>query len=82
MGVVAIGRVLSINHKTVSRWLVQTAQALTANPPQTEACSLIEIDELCTFIAKKIPMLALARGGLHLWQSPQLCLWKKDDQNR
>jgi hypothetical protein len=43
---------------------------------------LIEIDELCTFIAKKIPMLALASGGLQLWQGPRLCLWKKDDQNR
>ena len=27
-------------------------------------------------------MLALASGGLHLWQGPRLCLWKKDDQNR
>ena len=31
---------------------------------------------------KKISMLALASGGLHLWQGPRLCLWKKDDQNR
>ena len=30
---------------------------------------------------KKISMLALASGGLHLWQGPRLCLWKKDDQN-
>ena len=55
MGMRAIGRVLGIHHKTVSRWLVQAAQALPANPPQTEACSFIEIDELCTFIAKKNP---------------------------
>ena len=34
------------HHKTVSRWLVQAAQALPANPPQTEVCSFIEIDEL------------------------------------
>ena len=53
MGIRAIGRVLNIHHKTVSRWLVQAAQALLASPPQTEACSFIEIDELCTFIAKK-----------------------------
>ena len=26
-------------------------------------------------------MLALASGGIHLWQGPRLCLWKKDDQN-
>ena len=49
----AIGRVLGIYHKTVSRWLVQAAQALPANSSQTQACSFIEIDELCTFIAKK-----------------------------
>ena len=55
MGMLAIGRVLGLHHKTVSRWLVQAAQALTANPPQTEVCSFIEIDELCTFIAKKNP---------------------------
>jgi len=55
MGMRAIGRVLSIHHKTVSRWLVQAAQALSASSPQTKACSFIEIDELCTFIAKKNP---------------------------
>ena len=46
MGMRAIGRVLSIHHKTVSRWLVQAAQALSESSPQTEACSFIEIDEL------------------------------------
>ena len=64
-----VGGVPGIHHKTVSRWLVQT-------------CSFIEIDELCTFLTKKISLLALASGGLHLWQDPRLCLWKKDDQNR
>ena len=53
MGMRAIGRVLVIHHKTVSRWLVQAAQSLPASPPQTEDCSFIESDELCTFIAKK-----------------------------
>jgi IS1 family transposase len=53
MGMRAIGRVLGIHHKTVSRWLVQAAQALPASPPQTEVCSFIEIDEFCTFITKK-----------------------------
>ena len=78
----AIGQILGVHHKTLSRWLLQAAQALPANPPHTEACSFIEVDELCTFIAKKVTMLALASGGLHLWQSAGLCLWKKDDQNR
>ena len=53
MGMRAIGRVLGIHHKTVSRWLVQAAEALPVSPPQTEVCSFIKIDELCTFIAKK-----------------------------
>ena len=35
MGMRAIGRVLGIHHKTVSRWLIQAAQALPASPPQT-----------------------------------------------
>ena len=78
----AIGRVLGVHHKTVSRWLVQAAQALPASPPQTQAHSFIEIDELCTFIAKKIQMLALVSGGLHLGQGPRLCLWKEDNPNR
>ena len=30
---------------------------------------------------KKISMLALVSGRLHLWQGPRLCLWKKNDQN-
>ena len=55
MGMRAISRVLGIHHKTVSRWLVQAAQALLASSAQTEACSFIEINELCTFIAKKNP---------------------------
>ena len=45
--------VLGIHHKTVSRWFVQAVRAFPASPPQTEVCSFIEIDELCTFIAKK-----------------------------
>ena len=53
MGMRAIGRVLNIHRKMASRWLVQVAQALPASPPKTQACSFIEIDELCTFIAKK-----------------------------
>ncbi len=51
----AIGRVLCIHHNTVSRWLVQASQSLPASLPQTEAFSFTEIDELCTFIAKKNP---------------------------
>ena len=53
MGMRAISRVLGIYLKTVFRCLVQAAEALLASPPQTEAYSFIEIDKLCTFIAKK-----------------------------
>jgi hypothetical protein len=80
MGMRAVGRVLGIHHKTFSRWLVQAAQSLPASPPQTEACSFIDIDEFCISSLKK-PVLALASGGLHLWQGPWLCQWKKDDHN-
>ena len=60
---------------------MQAAQALPASPPQTQDNSFIEIDELCTFIAKKIQMLALASGGLYLGQGPRLCLWEEDNPN-
>ena len=50
MGMRAIGRVLSIHHKTVSRWLVQAAH----HRPKSARSSL-----------RKIPMLALASGRLH-----------------
>jgi len=77
----AIVWVLGIHHKTVSRRLVQAAQSLPASTLQTEACSFIEIDEICTFVAKKISVLALASSRLHLWQGPRLCLWEQNDQD-
>jgi len=52
MGMRAIGRVLGIHHKTLSL-VGASCPSTPSNPPQTEACSFIEIDELCTFIAKK-----------------------------
>ena len=77
----AIVWVLGIQHKTVSPGLVQAAQSLPASTTQTEACSFIEIDEICTFVAKKISVLALASSRFHLWQGPRLCLWEQDDQD-
>ena len=61
MGMRAIGKVLGIHHKTVSRWLVQAAEALRQahHRPKSARSSL-----------KKISMLALASGRLHLWQDP------------
>ena len=83
MGMRAIGRVLGIHHKTVSRWLVQAAEALPASQPHRpkSAPSSKSMSSLRSSL-KKVPMLALASGGFHLWQGSQLCLWKKDDQNR
>ena len=46
LGLRAIGRILEVHHKTVSRWLVRAAGQLPVNQPKTKACSLIEIDEL------------------------------------
>ena len=60
MGMRAIGSVLGIHLKSVSRWLVQAAQSIPASPTQTEDCSFIEIDELFTFIAKKISIKSSA----------------------
>ena len=52
MGMRAIGRFsASITRRSLAGWY--KLPRLPASPPQTEACSFIEIDELCTFIAKK-----------------------------
>ena len=53
LGLRVIGRILGVHHKTLSRWLAQAAGQLSVNQPKTEACSLIEVDELCSFVAKK-----------------------------
>ena len=81
MGMRAIGRVLGIHHKTVSCWLVQAAQhSQQAHYRPKPAPSSKSMNSARSSL-KKISMLALASGGLHLWQGPRLCLWKKDDQN-
>jgi len=83
MGMRAIGRVLGIHHKTLSlagwcklpKHSQQTHHRLKPVPSSKSTNS-------ARSSLKKIPMLALASGGLHLWQGPRLCLWKRDDQNR
>ena len=81
LGLRAIGRILGVHHKTLSRWLVQAAGQLSVNQPKTKACSLIEVDELCSFVAKKIQMLDLGSSGFYCWQSAWLCLWQQVDQD-
>jgi len=65
LGLRAIGRILRVHHKTLSRWLVQAAGQLPINQPKTKACSLIEVDELCSFVAKKVKMLDLGSAGFY-----------------
>ena len=57
----------------LSCWLLQAAQALPANTLQTEACSFIEVDELCSFVAKKIQRLDLDSDEFYVWQSAWVC---------
>ena len=54
LGLRAIGQILGVHHKIVSRWLVQAAGQLPVNQPKTRACSFVEVGELCSFVAKKI----------------------------
>ena len=81
LGLRAIGRILRVHHKTLSRWLVPAAGQLPVNQPKTKACSLIEVDELCSFVAKKIKMLDLDSDRFYFWQSAWLCLWQQIDQD-
>ena len=67
LGLRAIGRILGVHHKTVSRWLVQAAGQLPVDQPKTKACSFIEVDELCSFVAKKIQMLDLGSDRFYCW---------------
>ena len=53
LGLRAIGRILGVHHKTVSRWLVLAAGQYPVNQTRTKACSFIEIDEVCSFVARK-----------------------------
>ena len=75
LGLRAIGRIHGVHYKTVSRWLVQLAGQLSVNQPKTQACSFTEVDELFSFVAKKIQMLDLGSDRFDCWQSAWLCLW-------
>ena len=52
-GIGSVGRVLSIHHKTVSRWLVHTAQALPGSLPQSEARSFSKSMNSARSVLKK-----------------------------
>ena len=40
-------------NKAVSCWLVEAAEKLQESCSEAQACSFIEVDELCSFIDKK-----------------------------
>ena len=53
MGIRAIGRVLNINHQSVTNWINRASDRLDAQPPQPAAADVIEMDELYTFVGQK-----------------------------
>ena len=73
--------VLNIHFKTVLRWLVQAAGQLQTNQPKTKGCSFVEVEEICSLVAKKIQMLDLGSDRFYCWQSAWLCLWQQIDQD-
>ena len=80
MGMRAVGRVLGIHHKTLL--LAAASCPSTPSEPTADRGLLLHRSRSALSSLKKVPVLALDSGGLHLWQGPRLCLWKKDDQNR
>jgi transposase-like protein len=49
----AIGRLLGVHHQTVSHWITQAAQALSATVTDQTPSETIELDELYTFVPQK-----------------------------
>ena len=70
----------SIIRRSLAGWYKLPKHSQQAHHRPKPAPSSKSINSACSSL-KKISMLALASGGLHLWQGPRLCLWKKDDQN-
>ena len=53
MGLRAIGRILNVNHQSVTNWVNAVSDKLEPTPPQPTAAEVIEMDELYTFIGAK-----------------------------
>ena len=70
----------SITRRSLAGWYKLPSHSQQAHHKPKSAPSSKSINSARSAL-KKISMLALASGGLHLWQGPRLCLWKKDDQN-
>ena len=52
-GLRRIGRVLGVNHQTVTNWINAAALKVPATPPQPATSEVIELDELYTFVGQK-----------------------------
>ena len=57
----AIGGTMGATTIEIPCWLFEAAQKLPESNRQVQACSFIEVDELCTFIAKEAQTLDLGR---------------------
>ena len=70
----------SITRRSPAGWSKLPSHSQQAHHKPKSAPSSKSMNS-AVLLLKKISMLALVSGGLHLWQGPRLCLWKKDDQN-
>ena len=70
----------SITRRSLAGWYKLPSHSQQAHHRPKSAPSSKSMNSARSSL-KKISMLALAGGGLHLWQDSRLYLWKKDDQN-
>ena len=70
MGMRAVGRVLGIHHKTLM--LAAASCPSTPSEPTADRGLLLHRSRSALSSLKKVPVLALASGRLHLWQGPGL----------
>ena len=70
----------SITRRSLAGWYKLPSHSQQAHHRPKPAPSSKSMNSASSSL-KKISMLALASGRLHLWQGPRLCLWKEDDQN-
>ena len=67
--------------KAISCLVFQAAKQLRMIQPETEARSVIEVNELCNFSMKNVQMLDLVSDGFHFCQSTWFCLYQHVDQD-
>ncbi|MDG2195424.1 MAG: hypothetical protein P8O70_00810, partial [SAR324 cluster bacterium] len=68
LGLRAIGRILGVHHKTLL--LAAASCPSTPSEPTADRGLLLHRSRSALSSLKKVPMLALDSGGLHLWQGP------------